>query len=69
MINLIWMSQINNIAIKSSTMVGENFEIHLSQMPRIPLKSPTMVGENFEIDLFQMSKIAFKIIQHCWRNT
>ena len=62
------MYQINNIAIKSSTMVGENFEIHLFQMPRIALKSPTMVGENFEIYLSHISEIAFKIIHHGWRN-
>ena len=36
-------------APKLSTMVGENFEIHLSQMAENAPKLSTMVGENCEI--------------------
>ena len=36
-------------ALKLSTMVGENFEIHLSQMAKNDLKLSTIVGDNFEI--------------------
>ena len=31
--------------VQSSTMVGENFEIHLSEMTINALESSTMVGE------------------------
>ena len=36
-------------ALKLSTMVGENFEIHLFQMGKNAPKLSTMLGENFEI--------------------
>ena len=41
--------------LKLSTMVGENFEIHLSQMAINAPKLSTMVGENFEIHLSEMA--------------
>ena len=34
--------------LKSSTMVGENFENYLPEMSKMHLKSSTMVGEKFE---------------------
>ena len=48
------------IASKSSTMVGENFEIYSSQMTKIASKASTMVGENYEINSSQMAKIVSK---------
>ena len=50
-----------NIALKVSTMVGENFEIYLSQVAKIALKLSIIVRENFEIYLFQMAKNVLKI--------
>jgi hypothetical protein len=43
-------------ALKLSTIVGENIEIHLSQIAKNAPKLSTMVGENFETCWSQLAK-------------
>jgi hypothetical protein len=47
---------VNKMHLKSSTMVGENFENHLSEMAKMHLKPSTMDGEIFENYLSEMAK-------------
>ena len=49
------------ITLKFSTMVGENFEIHLAYLSKNRSNLSTMAGENFEIHLSQMAKNASKL--------
>ena len=51
--------------LKSSTIVGENFEIYLSQMAKNALILSTMVGEKFEIYNLQMTRNAFLSAKIC----
>ena len=45
------------MTLKSSTMVGENFENYLSEVAKMQLKSSTVVGENFENYLSEVAKM------------
>ena len=53
--------QMANNELRWSTMVRENFEIHLSQMAKHALKLSPMVGEKVAIHLLQMAKHALKL--------
>ena len=53
--------------LKSSTMVGENFEIYTSEMAKNVFKILHDGFETFEIQTSEMGKNAVKILHHGWR--
>ena len=53
--------------LQSSTIVGEDFDIHLFKVAKNALQSSTMVGEKFEIHFFEMVKNALQSSTMLWR--